>query len=141
MIRKRRAFALAAGLTATLALVQPVLANTPSTSLAGLQFGNYIGVPGAVSAVIVVPKLDCSGAPSAGSAIYAGVGIQSVNTYARLYLGCTPQKAARYYPSLLVNGVVKDFAGSAVHAGDTIQFVVTQSASKVTDSPPAFPLA
>ena len=141
----RRAAGIAAGLTATLGLVQPALAsteraatiraaNTPSTTLGGLDFNGYIGVPGAVSAVIVVPKLNCTGTPTAGSAIYAGVGIGSVNSYARLYLGCTPQGAARYYASLVVNGTVKDMPGDAAQAGDTIQLEVSQSDSLTTAS-------
>ena len=98
----RRALAFAAGLTATLVLAQPALAateraaNMPSTVLAGYDFTYYIGVPGNVSAIIVVPKLNCTGTPSTGSAIYAGVGIQSVNSYARLALACTPQGVASY---------------------------------------------
>ena len=107
---------LAAGLTATLGLAQPALAvttpvtSTKSTVFAGYNFANYIAVPGAVSAIIVVPKLNCKATPPAGSSIYVGVGIQSVNSYARLYLACTPQHVARYYPSLLVNGSTKNIA-------------------------------
>lgn len=141
----RRALGFVAGLTATLGLAQPALAlteratnirtaNTQSTVFAGLNFTGYIGVPGAVSAIIVVPKLNCKATPAAGSAIYAGVGIQSVNTFARLYLACTPQGVARYYPSLVVNGTVKNIQGDAAQAGDTIQFAVSQSDSQVTDS-------
>ena len=95
---------------------------------------NYIGVPGAVSATIVVPKLNCKATPPAGRSIYVGVGIQSVNSYARLYLACTPQGVARYYPSLVVNGTIKNIASDAAHAGDTIEFAVSQSDSQVTDS-------
>src|SRR5579863_6572685 len=140
-----RALRLVVALVAMLVLAQISLAstertattraaNTPSTSLAGLDFNNYIGVPGAVSAVIVVPKLNCAGTPAAGTAVYAGVGIQSVNSYARLYLACTPQGLARYYPTLLVNGSTTSFASDAARAGDTIEFAVSQSASLVTDS-------
>ena len=39
--------------------------NTQSTDLAGYNFANYIGVPGAVSAIIVVPKLKCKGTRAA----------------------------------------------------------------------------
>ncbi len=112
----RRALAFAAGLTATLALAQLALAateraaNLPSTVLAGYDFTFYIGVPGAVSAVIVVPKLNCKGTPAAGSGVYAGVGIQSVNSYARLYLACTPRGGASYTPSLVVNATTKNIA-------------------------------
>ena len=102
--------------------------------MAGYNFANYIGVPGAVSAIIVVPKLNCKGTPAAGRSIYVGVGIQSVNSYARLYLACTPQGVARYYPSLVVNGTIKNIASDAAHAGDTIEFAVSQSDSQVTDS-------
>jgi hypothetical protein len=137
----RRAVGIAAGLAAMLGLVQSVLASTdratanaPSTTLAGLDFNGYIAVPGAVSAAIVVPKLNCKGTPAAGSSVYAGVGIQSVNSYARLYVGCTAGGVARYYPSLVVNGAVKNFASKAAHAGDTVQFTVSQSSSKVTDA-------
>ncbi len=141
----RKAVPIAAGLIATLGLVQPApastqraattrAANTPSTTQAGLSFTGYIGVPGAVSAVLVVPRLNCSGTTSAGTAVYVGVGIQSVNSYARLYLACTPKGVARSYPSLVVNGTVKDFASDTAHAGDTIQFSVSQSDSQVTDS-------
>jgi hypothetical protein len=141
----RTASALAAGLMAMVGLVQPALAsreqadtaraaNTPSTTLGGLDFNNYIGVPGAVSAIIVVPKLSCAGTPTAGSAVYVGVGIASVNSYARLYVACTPKGVARYYPSLLVNGTVENVPGKAARAGDTIQFAVSQSVSKVTIS-------
>ena len=135
----RRAFGLAAALTATFGLAQAALAstelapNTPSTTLAGLDFNGYIGVPGNVSAIIVVPKLNCSGTPTAGSSIYVGVGIGSVNSYARLYLACTPQGVARYYPSLVVNGTIKNISDAA-HAGDMIEFAVSQSDSQVTDS-------
>ncbi len=102
--------------------------------MAGYNFANYIGVPGAVSAIIVVPKLNCKATPPAGSSIYVGVGIQSVNSYARLYLACTPQGVARYYPSLVVNGTIKNIASDVAHAGDTIEFAVSQSDSQVTDS-------
>ena len=101
---------------ATLGLAQPALAatapvtSTQSTVFAGYNFANYIAVPGAVSATIVVPKLNCKATPPAGSSIYVGVGIQSVNSYARLYLACTPQGVARYYPSLVVNGSIKNIA-------------------------------
>src|SRR5579862_9098624 len=138
----RKALGLAAGLLAAVGLVQPVLAstdqahaaNTPSNALAGLDFNGYIGVPGAVTAAVVVPKLDCAGTPSAGSAIYVGVGIASVSSYARLYVGCTAQGVARFYPSLVVNGTTKDMTGDVARAGDTVQFAVSQSDSQVTDS-------
>jgi hypothetical protein len=141
----RRASGVVAVLAAVLWLTQPVLAsneratttqagNTLSTTMAGLDFNGYIGVPGAVSAVIVVPKLNCKGTPAAGTSIYVGVGIQSVNSYARLYLACTPKGVARYYPSLVVNGTIKNITGDAARAGDTIQLAVSQSASQVTDS-------
>jgi alpha-tubulin suppressor-like RCC1 family protein len=126
--------------TATLVPAQSMLAvtapvtTTQSTVFAGYNFPNYIAVPGAVSANIVVPQLNCKATPSAGSSIYVGVGIQSVNTYARLYLGCTPQHVARYYPSLLVNGGVRNIPSDAAHPGDTIEFAVSQSVSKVTGS-------
>ncbi len=96
----------AVGLMAALRPRAPALAatapatSTQSTVFAGYNFANYIAVPGAVSATIVVPKLNCKATPPAGSSIYVGVGIQSVNSYARLYLACTPQGVARYYPSL-----------------------------------------
>lgn len=136
----RKALGFAAGLTVTLGLAQPALAatapvaNTQSTVFAGYNFANYIGVPGAVSAIIVVPKLNCKATPSAGSSIYVGVGIQSVNSYARLDLACTPQGVARYYPSLVVNGSTKDIPRDVVRAGDTVEFAVSQSDSQVTDS-------
>ena len=57
-----------------------------------------------------------------------------MNSYARLYLACTPQSVARYYPSLVVNGTIKNIASDAAHAGDTIEFAVSQSDSQVTDS-------
>lgn len=143
MKRRRRPW-FAAGLVVTLGLVQPVLAsaerpttraaNAPSNTLAGLDYNGYIGVPGAVSAVIVVPKLTCTGTPAAGSAIAVGVGIQSVNSYARLVLACSPQGAARYYPSLVVNGTSRNFQSDAAQAGDAIQFAVSQSDSQTTDS-------
>ena len=72
--RPMRRASVRCGLTATLALAQPALAaparpaNTRSTVLAGYNFANYIGVPGAVSAIIVVPKLNCKGTRAAGSA-------------------------------------------------------------------------
>ncbi len=124
---------------ATLGLVLLALApaaraaNVQSTSMAGYNFANYIGVPGAVNATIVVPRLNCRATPS-GSAIYVGVGIQSVSSYARLYLACTPRGAARYYPSLVVNGSIRNFAADAARTGDTIELAVSQSASQVTDS-------
>ena len=136
----RRTLGFAAVLTAILGLAQPALAatapliSTKSTVLAGYNFAGYIGVPGAVSATIVVPKLNCKATPRAGSSIYVGVGIQSVNSYARLYLACTPRGVARYYPSLVVNGAIENIAGDAAHAGDTIGFAVSQSDSQVTDS-------
>jgi Peptidase A4 family len=131
--RTRRALALAVGLTAMLALAQLALAATeraasmPSTVLAGYDFTYYIGVPGNVSATIVVPKLSCMGTPSTGSAIDAGVGIQSVNSYARLALACTPQGVASYTPSLVVNGTTKNIASDRAQPGDTVVFVVSQS--------------
>ena len=136
----RKALGFVAGLTAIVGLAQSAPAaaarptNTRSTVLAGLNFPNYIGVPGAVSATIVVPKLNCKATRPAGRSIYVGVGIQSVNSYARLYLGCTPQGVARYYPSLVVNGTIKNIASDAAHAGDRIEFAVSQSDSQVTDS-------
>jgi alpha-tubulin suppressor-like RCC1 family protein len=129
-----------AGLMATRELAQPALAavvpitRTKTNVFAGYNFANYIAVPGAVSAIVVVPKLHCKATSAAGSSIYVGVGIGSVNTYARLYLGCTPQGAARYYPSLLLNGTAKNIASDVAHPGDTIEFAVSQSVSKVTDS-------
>jgi hypothetical protein len=133
-----RALGPAAGLMATVGLAQPALAatvtNTQSTVFAGYDFANYIAVPGAVSAVIVVPKLNCKATPSAGSSMYAGVGIQSVNSYARLYLACTPRGVPRYYPSLVVNGSVKNIPSDVARAGDRIEFAVSQSDSQVTDS-------
>jgi len=136
----RRAFGVAAGVIATLGLAQPVLAatgrvaNTQSTTFAGANFANYIGVPGAVSALVVVPKLNCKGTPAAGSSVYAGVGIQSVNSFARLYLACTPQGTARYYPSLLVSGTAKNFGGDVPRVGDKVELAVSQSDSQVTVS-------
>jgi alpha-tubulin suppressor-like RCC1 family protein len=129
----------AAGRTATLRVAQSAHAvtsvpTTQSTVFAGYNFANYIAVPGAVSAIVAVPKLNCKGTPPAGSSMYAGVGIQSVNSYARLDLDCTPQGVARYYPSLVVNGSIKNIAGDVAHPGDTIEFAVSQSDSKVTDS-------
>lgn len=135
-----RAFWLAAGLTATLGLGQPALAsiergaNTQTTTLAGLDYNGYIGVPGSVSAIVVVPKLNCTGTPSAGSAIEVGVGIASVNSYARLTLACTAQGTARYSPSLVVDGTVKNIGGDAARAGDEVEFAVSQSDTQVTAS-------
>jgi len=136
---KVRLLGFPAGLPATRRLAQPPLAatapaTTQSTTLAGYRFANYIAVPGAVSAIIVVPKLNCTATPAVGSAMYVGVGIQSVNSYARLYLACTPQGLARAYPSLVVNGSTKNIASDVARAGDTIEFAVSQSASQVTDS-------
>ena len=146
----RRAFALAAGLTATLGLAQLGLAateratNAQSNVLAGYNFGFYIGVPGAVSASIVVPKLNCSATrssttpssttPSAGTAIDPGVGIQSVNSYARLSLACSPQGVASYTPSLVVNGTTKNITSDRAQIGDTVEFAVSQSDAIVTVS-------
>ncbi len=82
------ALGFAAGLTATLGLAQPALAattpitHTQSTVFAGYNFAGYIGVPGAVSAITVVPKLNCRATLPSGSSIYVGAGIQSVNSYA-----------------------------------------------------------
>jgi len=135
-----RALGFAAGLTATLGLAQPALAAptpvtiTQSTVFAGYDFANYIAVPGAVSAIIVVPKLNCHTSPGAGSSIYVGVGIQSVNTYARLYLACTPHRVALYYPSLLINGTAKNIPSDLARPGDRIEFAVSQSVSIVTCS-------
>jgi hypothetical protein len=128
----------AAGLRAMRRLARPALAaaekatTTRSTTLAGYNFANYIAVPGAVSAIIVVPRLNCAATPSAGSAMYVGAGIQSVNSYARLYLACTPQGVASYYPSLLINGGTKNIASDVAQPGDKIEFAVSQSASQVT---------
>ncbi len=130
----------AAGLTARLGLAQPKFVatapptSTQSTVFAGENFPNYIAVPGAVSAVIVVPKLNCAAAPPAGDSIYAGVGIQSVNSYARLYLACTTHHVARYYPSLVVNGSTRNMPSDVARPGDTIEFTVSQSVSRVTES-------
>jgi hypothetical protein len=66
--------------------------------------------------------------------MYAGVGIQSVNSYARLYLACTPRGVASYYPSLLVNGSAKTFANDMARPGDTIEVAVSQSVLHVTIS-------
>jgi hypothetical protein len=135
----KKALGFAAGLTATLGLAQPALAatvpitETQSTVFAGYNFANYIGVPGAVSAIIVVPKLNCK-ALSAGSSIYVGVGIQSVNSYARLYLACMPHGVARYYASLVINGTTKNIPSDVARPGDRIQFAVSQSDSQATGS-------
>jgi len=144
----RRSLGFFAGLAAALALTQPALASTAratkplaeraahtrSTTLAGYDYNYYIGVPGAISAIIVVPKLKCTGTPAAGSAIYAGVGIQSVNSYARLTLACTAKGVAQYYPSLDVNGTIKNIGSDVAQAGDTVEFAVSQSSSKDTIS-------
>jgi hypothetical protein len=135
-----RALGFALGLTATLALAQPALAApapisiTQSTVFAGYNFAGYIGVPGAVSAIVVVPKLSCKASVPTGSSMYVGAGIQSVNSYARLYLACTPKGVARYYPSLVVNGSTKNISSHVARAGDKIQFAVSQSDSQVTVS-------
>ncbi len=110
------------------------LTSVQSTVFAGYDFANYIAVPGAVSAIIVVPKLNCKAAPAAGSSMYAGVGIQSVNSYARLYLACGRPGVARYYPSFVVNGTIKNVAGDVAHPGDKVEFAVSQSLSQVTGS-------
>lgn len=136
----RRILGPATGLAVVLVLAQPALAasprtaNTQSTTLAGLDFANYIGVPGAVSAVVVVPKLSCKATPAAGRAIAVGVGIQSVNSYARLDLTCTPGGTARFYASLIVNGTIKNMPSDAARAGDTVEVEVSQSDSITTDS-------
>ena len=144
----RRSVGFLAGLTVALALTQAVLAsttratnpsaeqaaNTRSTTLAGYAYNYYIGVPGAISAVIVVPKLKCTGTPAAGSAIDPGVGIQSVNSYARLTLACTAKGVAQYYPSLDVNGTIKNIGSDVARAGDTVELAVSQSSSKDTIS-------
>ena len=57
-----------------------------------------------------------------------------MNSYARLYLACTPQGLARYYPSLVVNGTIRNVPSDAAHVGDTIEFAVSQSDSQMTDS-------
>lgn len=131
----------AAGLVTALALAQPALssrerstaARATSAAVAGLDFNGYIGVPGAVSATLVVPRLNCAASPGTGSSLDVGVGIQSVNSYARLALACT-QGAAQYSPSLVVNGVVKNVPSDTAAAGDTIQLSVSQSVSQVTVS-------
>ena len=88
-----------------------------------------------MSAIIVVPKLNCNGTPRPpGSAIDAGVGIQSVNSYARLSLACTPHGVARYSPSLVVNGTAKNIASDRAQPGDTVEFAVSQSDAIVTVS-------
>jgi hypothetical protein len=109
-------------------------ASTPSTTMAGYAYNYYIGVPGAISATIVVPKLNCTGTPTAGSAINAGVGIQSVNSYARLTLACTAQGTAQYFPSLDINGTIRNFQSDAAQTGDTVEFAVSQSSSQDTVS-------
>jgi hypothetical protein len=125
---------------ATVGLAPPVLAtavpppSTQSTDFAGYDFAGYIAVPGAVSATIVVPELSCKTRPAAARSIYVGVGIQSVNSYARLYLACTPPGVARYYPSLIVNGGIDNFARDVAHPGDRVEFAVSQSVSQVTSS-------
>ena len=91
----RRAAALAGALTATLGLAPLGLAgteraaNAQSNVVAGYNFGFYIGVPGAVSASIVVPKLNCgttrsSTTPSTGSAIDPGVGVPGIELKRRV---------------------------------------------------------
>jgi len=126
--------------TATVKPAKPSLAVTAkattarSTTLAGYNFANYIAVPGAVSSVIVVPKLNCQGTPSTGRSMYVGVGIQSVNSYARLYVACTSKGAASYYPSLVLNGTTRNYAKDVAHAGDKIGLAVSQSVSQVTVS-------
>ncbi len=138
----RKAVWVVAALAASFGLAQPALAatarttgripTTQSTAQAGYDFPTYIAVPGAVSATVVVPKLDCKATP--GASIYAGVGIQSVNSYARLYLGCAAQGVARYFPSLVVAGTTKNYGGDVARVGDTIELAVSQSDSQVTVS-------
>jgi hypothetical protein len=136
----KRALGLAAAMTAAFGLAEPALAatapitNTQSTVVAGYNFANYIGVPGAVSAIVVVPKLNCKATLPAGASIYVGAGIQSVNSYARLYLACTAQGVVRCYPSLVVNGSIKNIAAHTATAGDRMEFAVSQSDSQVTVS-------
>ncbi len=138
----RKAVWIVVALVASFGLAQPALAATAltngriltaqSTTQAGYDFATYIAVPGAVSATVVVPKLDCKATP--GGSIYAGVGIQSVSSYARLYIGCTAQGVARYFPSLVVAGTTKNYAGDVARVGDTIALAVSQSDSQVTVS-------
>jgi Peptidase A4 family len=134
----RTVVGLTAGLTAALGFAPPALAVTaPVTSaqsnvFAGYNFANYIAVPGAVSAVVAVPNLKCKTASAPGSSMYVGVGIQSVNSYARLYLACTAKRVAQYYPSLDVNGTIKNVPGHMARAGDKVEFAVSQSDSQVT---------
>ncbi len=137
-VKMRKALGFVAALAASLGLAQPALAATArvtpteSTAQAGYDYATYIGVPGAVSATIVVPKLDCKATPR--GSFYAGVAIQSVTSYARLYIGCTSQGVARYYPSLVVDGTTKNFGGDVARAGDTVELAVSQSDSQVTVS-------
>jgi hypothetical protein len=91
-------------------------ANTPSTTWGGYIYSNYIGVPGAVSAVIVVPRLTCKAVPPAGLWIEFSVGIQSVNSSAGLYSTCTNKGAALYYPSLRVDGGITNYTSDVTHA-------------------------
>jgi hypothetical protein len=63
-----------------------------------------------------------------------GAGIQSVSTYARLYLACTPRGVARYYPSIVVNGSTRNIPSDVARAGDRIEFAVSQSDSQATGS-------
>ncbi len=138
--RMRSASALEAGLTARFGLAEPGLAatahvaSTRSTVFAGYDLANYIGVPGAVSATVVVPKLHCRIGAPAGSAIEVGVGLQSVTSYARLQLACTPPGVAHSYPSLVVNGSTRNFPRDLARAGDRVEFALSQSDSQVTVS-------
>jgi len=116
-----------------LAVPTPVT-SAQSTTFAGYNFAGYIAVPGTVTAVAVVPRLNCKATPAAGSSIYVGVGIESVNSQARLYLACTPKHAARYYPSLLVGGTSRNFVRDLAQPGDRVEFEVSQSVSIVTCS-------
>jgi hypothetical protein len=57
-----------------------------------------------------------------------------VNSFARVYLGCNPQRVARSYASLVTNGTTKNIPSDVAHPGDMMQFAVSQSDSQVTVS-------
>jgi hypothetical protein len=131
--------AAAAGLIAALPLAQPAVAvttpitRTQSTVMAGYDFANYIAVPGAVSAIFIVPRLSCKTSP-VGSALYVGVGIQSVSSSSRLYMVCGPRGVAHYYPSILLNGTARNIPSHLAQPGDRVEVALSQSDAIVTCS-------
>jgi hypothetical protein len=108
-----------------------------SDGFAGYQATVAAGSATTSAARFKVPTLSCTTAYRAIAPV-AGVEVNNFTSYssAFLFVGCHGGKA-RYFPSLVINGTLTEYATTALAAGDTIKVStkVTTAATtvKVTD--------